>query len=224
MRLATLRSCPLGSASRCRVCACSLYWLVAERLFCTPLLNLVAYHYAYTRYLVHARYRPMHILEIGLGCNMGYGPGASLKLWKAYLPCTKISYVEYNKLVAVLLFCVERVFEPVRGTLAGARPACMRQAAKPPTPVAATVVALWLSLHPSRAAGSAQKSGRTTSRRMRAARCTLVCSSRPSPHPSIRLDSTPLPDARSHFFLGLHRLPGQCGAAGEDCGGRQGLW
>lgn len=57
-----------------------------------------AYHYAYTRFLAHARFQPnLHILEIGLGCNMGYGPGASLKLWRAYLPCAKISFVEYDK-------------------------------------------------------------------------------------------------------------------------------
>lgn len=29
-------------------------------------------------------------------CNMGYGPGASLKLWHAYLPCTKVSFLEYD--------------------------------------------------------------------------------------------------------------------------------
>lgn len=51
----------------------------------------------YTRYLQHARLHPLNILEIGLGCNMAYGPGASFKLWRAYLPCSNISFVEYNK-------------------------------------------------------------------------------------------------------------------------------
>lgn len=42
------------------------------------------------------------MLEIGLGCDMGYGPGASLKLWHAFLPCAKISFVEYDRCAAAL--------------------------------------------------------------------------------------------------------------------------
>lgn len=56
-----------------------------------------AYHYAYTRYLSHVRFTDLRMLEIGLGCDMGYGPGASLKLWHAFLPCAKISFVEYDR-------------------------------------------------------------------------------------------------------------------------------
>ncbi|EFN54136.1 hypothetical protein CHLNCDRAFT_135522 [Chlorella variabilis] len=60
-----------------------------------------AYHYAYTRYLSHVRFTDLRMLEIGLGCDMGYGPGASLKLWHAFLPCAKISFVEYDRECAV---------------------------------------------------------------------------------------------------------------------------
>ena len=56
-----------------------------------------AYHYMYTRYLAHARFHQLNILEVGLGCDMRYGAGASLRLWRAYLPCSRISFVEYNE-------------------------------------------------------------------------------------------------------------------------------
>lgn len=55
-----------------------------------------AYHYLYNRYLPHARLHDLNILEIGLGCNMEYGAGASLKLWRALLPCANISFIDYD--------------------------------------------------------------------------------------------------------------------------------
>jgi hypothetical protein len=55
-----------------------------------------AYHNLYSRYLPHARLHDLNILEVGLGCNMFYGPGASLNLWRALLPCANISFVEYD--------------------------------------------------------------------------------------------------------------------------------
>lgn len=101
-----------SSASRCRLrvlsplagctqvsCPPGLHFAWTCVLTCSSPFTCPAYHYAYTRFLSHARFKPLHILEIGLGCNMGYGPGASLKLWRAYLPCAKISYLEYNKCV-----------------------------------------------------------------------------------------------------------------------------
>ena len=36
------------------------------------------------------------MLEIGLGCNMGYGPGASAKLWRTLLPNAKLWMAEYD--------------------------------------------------------------------------------------------------------------------------------
>lgn len=36
------------------------------------------------------RYQKLKILEIGLGCNMNYGPGASAKLWKEYFPNSEV--------------------------------------------------------------------------------------------------------------------------------------
>eukprot|EP00887_Chlorella_sp_A99_P000455 scaffold17.g455.t1 len=59
-----------------------------------------AYHYIYTRYLAHARFSELNVLEIGLGCNMEYGPGASLSIWRSYLPCSNISFLEYDRACA----------------------------------------------------------------------------------------------------------------------------
>lgn len=58
---------------------------------------LPEYHYSYNRYLSRARFHPLNLLEIGLGCDMGYGPGASMKLWRAFLPCSNISFVEFDR-------------------------------------------------------------------------------------------------------------------------------
>jgi hypothetical protein len=37
------------------------------------------------------------MLEIGMGCNMKYGPGASVKLWRTILPQAELWEAEYNK-------------------------------------------------------------------------------------------------------------------------------
>ena len=37
-----------------------------------------SYQYIYSKYLANVRREPMRLLEIGLGCNMGYGAGHSL--------------------------------------------------------------------------------------------------------------------------------------------------
>lgn len=46
------------------------------------------------------------LLEIGLGCNMGYGPGASAQIWTTLLPKAEIWFAEYDK------GCVERHHKP----------------------------------------------------------------------------------------------------------------
>ena len=37
------------------------------------------------------------LLEIGMGCRMRYGPGASVKLWRTILPQAELWEAEYNK-------------------------------------------------------------------------------------------------------------------------------
>ncbi len=38
----------------------------------------------------------MRFFEIGLGCDMGYGPGASVALWKTLFPEAELWEGEYN--------------------------------------------------------------------------------------------------------------------------------
>eukprot|EP00879_Flechtneria_rotunda_P024924 GHRR01026451.1.p1 GENE.GHRR01026451.1~~GHRR01026451.1.p1 ORF type:complete len:331 (+),score=43.90 GHRR01026451.1:939-1931(+) len=48
------------------------------------------------------RWQHLKILEIGLGCDMVYGPGASAQLWRKYLPNAVIWFAEFDSL------CVEK--------------------------------------------------------------------------------------------------------------------
>lgn len=50
----------------------------------------------YEKYL--APYRDTHfkMLEIGLGCDMNYGPGASYYTWLEYFPHVDLYYIEYD--------------------------------------------------------------------------------------------------------------------------------
>ena len=57
-----------------------------------------AYHHAYEKYLPALRNSPIRFVEIGLGCDMNYGPGKSLDLWDRYFTHkdAHIFYLEYN--------------------------------------------------------------------------------------------------------------------------------
>lgn len=55
-----------------------------------------SYHNMYQKYLEPMREKKIKMLEIGLGCNMGYGPGASYYLWLEYLPNVELYYIEYD--------------------------------------------------------------------------------------------------------------------------------
>ena len=53
-----------------------------------PVTDKVSYHkyeIMYGIFLSEMQHYPIKMLEIGLGCNMNYGPGASVNLWKKYL-------------------------------------------------------------------------------------------------------------------------------------------
>lgn len=43
------------------------------------------------------RTKALKLFEIGLGCNMEYGPGKSARLWRGYLPNANIWFAEYDK-------------------------------------------------------------------------------------------------------------------------------
>jgi len=55
------------------------------------------YHNMYGQFLLpFAANKPdMKFLEIGLGCNMAYGPGASVQIWKKLFPLAELWEAEY---------------------------------------------------------------------------------------------------------------------------------
>lgn len=60
-------------------------WFEAAATTKTDKITTHAYDYAYDKYLprIHAQ-KKVKLLEIGLGCDMTYGPGESLKVWLEY--------------------------------------------------------------------------------------------------------------------------------------------
>ena len=69
------------------------------------------YEYLYGQILGPLRLQKLNFLEIGLGCDMKYGPGKSIPLWKEFLPCANISILEYNEKCALLFKSqVEKLF------------------------------------------------------------------------------------------------------------------
>lgn len=56
------------------------------------------YEGIYEKYMSQFVGQPINILEIGLGCGMPYGPGASAHLWREYLGSrANIHFIEYNQ-------------------------------------------------------------------------------------------------------------------------------
>jgi hypothetical protein len=56
-----------------------------------------SYGIVYDMYLGGRRLEKLRLLEIGLGCDMNYPPGASLTLWREYLPNAAIDFLEFNR-------------------------------------------------------------------------------------------------------------------------------
>ncbi|GKT44357.1 8-demethyl-8-(2-methoxy-alpha-L-rhamnosyl)-tetracenomycin-C 3'-O-methyltransferase [Colletotrichum spaethianum] len=55
------------------------------------------YGFLYDKYLAQFRDRPVRMIEIGLGCGMPYGPGASYPIWTTYFPKIELNIVEYDE-------------------------------------------------------------------------------------------------------------------------------
>ncbi|RDA89907.1 hypothetical protein CP533_2511, partial [Ophiocordyceps camponoti-saundersi (nom. inval.)] len=54
------------------------------------------YQFMYEKYLPSIRGLPVKMLEIGLGCNMDYGPGASYFTWLEYFPFVELYFIEID--------------------------------------------------------------------------------------------------------------------------------
>jgi len=75
-------------------------WFEVARTTPTDKITKHAYDVAYDKYLPRYRTQPrVKLLEIGLGCNMGYGPGASLRVWQEYFKNTNLElhFLEYDR-------------------------------------------------------------------------------------------------------------------------------
>lgn len=55
-----------------------------------------SYQDMYTKYFEPNRLRPLKFLEIGLGCDMLYGPGKSYAMWLEYFPNVDLHFIEYD--------------------------------------------------------------------------------------------------------------------------------
>lgn len=55
------------------------------------------YQDAYGKYLMSLRHKAPKLVEIGLGCNMGYGPGKSIEFWQSFFqPPAEIWVFEFD--------------------------------------------------------------------------------------------------------------------------------
>lgn len=62
--------------------------------------KVLLHHYdkMYEKYVKKYRGSNVTLLEIGLGCTMGYGPGASAYMWREYFgPQATIHFIEFNQ-------------------------------------------------------------------------------------------------------------------------------
>jgi hypothetical protein len=66
----------------------------------TDKVTIHAYQHLYGLYLGPIRYERLALLEIGLGCNVNFTAGASLNLWKTYLPRSQFDILEFNSTCA----------------------------------------------------------------------------------------------------------------------------
>jgi len=55
-----------------------------------------SYHHMYTKYLEPIRTQKLKMLEIGLGCDMSYGPGKSYYTWLEFFPNVDLYFMEYD--------------------------------------------------------------------------------------------------------------------------------
>jgi len=66
--------------------------------------KVTTHHYErlYEHLLAPYRDKPLKMLEIGLGCDMNYGPGASYYTWLEYFPFVDLYYIEFDAACAAL--------------------------------------------------------------------------------------------------------------------------
>lgn len=75
-------------------------WLEVAQRVGPPVSDKItdhAYNRMYDHFLSPIRHKDLKMLEIGLGCDMNYGPGASVKIWDAFLsPNSELWEAEFD--------------------------------------------------------------------------------------------------------------------------------
>jgi hypothetical protein len=86
------------------VCAAKRYdeagfYSIAKRIGTDKAGPIHSYYHAYDKYLNPLRFKPIKMLEVGLGCNMGYGPGKSVHVWRELFkhPRFELWEAEYDR-------------------------------------------------------------------------------------------------------------------------------
>ena len=91
-------NCPVPTSSVKEEEDCSKNFFELAFEIGTDKVTTHAYQHAYELYLPAVRHTSVKMMEIGLGCDMVYGPGKSLDLWDRYFTHvnTSIFFIEYN--------------------------------------------------------------------------------------------------------------------------------
>ena len=76
----------------------SRVYAAGDKISCTkPCHHPHSYEQVYAAHLAPMRLMPIKFLEVGLGCDMRYGPGLSLQLWLEYLPRAEVWTAEVDE-------------------------------------------------------------------------------------------------------------------------------
>jgi hypothetical protein len=93
-----ISNCPVPTSSVKEEEDCSKNFFELASEIGTDKVTSHAYQHAYELYLPALRHTSVKMMEIGLGCDMAYGPGKSLDLWDRYFTHlnTSIFFIEYH--------------------------------------------------------------------------------------------------------------------------------
>lgn len=91
-------NCPVPTSSVKEEEDCSKNFVELASEIGTDKVTSHAYQHAYELYLPAVRHTSVKRIEIGLGCDINYGPGKSLDLWDRYFTQvnTSIFFIEYD--------------------------------------------------------------------------------------------------------------------------------
>ena len=97
----TAAPAPAASAGGCEPAGGPLLWTIGLRTGTDKVTTTAGtghpYQFPYEKYMRPLRCRPINVLEIGLGCDMGIGEaGHSVAMWLDFLPTAALTVMEWN--------------------------------------------------------------------------------------------------------------------------------